>query len=59
MEVKPGYKQTEVGVIPEEWRAVARSATLRSDVDGAYELREPSSQRRTFDNAGHLADRTH
>jgi type I restriction enzyme S subunit len=22
MEVKPGYKQTEVGVIPEEWEAV-------------------------------------
>jgi type I restriction enzyme S subunit len=21
MEVKPGYKQTEVGVIPEEWNA--------------------------------------
>ena len=20
MEVKPGYKQTEVGVIPEDWR---------------------------------------
>ena len=21
MEVKPGYKQTEVGVIPEDWQA--------------------------------------
>ena len=27
MEVKPGYKQTEVGVIPEEWevQALARA----------------------------------
>ena len=23
MEVKPGYKQTEVGVIPEEWDVAA------------------------------------
>ena len=29
MEVKPGYKQTEVGVIPEEWEV---RATLRLSV---------------------------
>ena len=26
MEVKPGYKQTEVGVIPEEWDVSTLSA---------------------------------
>ena len=24
MEVKPGYKQTEVGVIPEDWEVYSR-----------------------------------
>ena len=28
MEVKPGYKQTEVGVIPEEWDAEATRMIL-------------------------------
>src|ERR1017187_3243885 len=28
MEVKPGYKQTEVGVIPKEWNAVSFSEIL-------------------------------
>ena len=23
MEVKPGYKQTEVGVLPEDWKVVS------------------------------------
>ena len=27
MEVKPGYKQTEVGVIPEEWECEATLAS--------------------------------
>jgi type I restriction enzyme, S subunit len=29
MEVKPGYKQTEVGVIPEDWQLRPFLATLR------------------------------
>jgi type I restriction enzyme S subunit len=29
MEVRPGYKQTEVGVIPEEWEVVALGELLR------------------------------
>ena len=29
MEVKPGYKRTEVGVIPEEWEAIPLGAALR------------------------------
>ena len=28
MEVRPGYKQTEVGVIPEEWDTVRPRQTL-------------------------------
>ena len=41
MEVKPGYKQTEVGVIPEDWEveplgelvAASRSASSSTDAD--------------------------
>ena len=33
MEVKPGYKQTEVGVIPEEWESLA-SVTLSRELSG-------------------------
>ena len=28
MELKPGYKQTEVGVIPEEWEASTKHGRL-------------------------------
>ncbi len=45
MEVRPGYKQTEVGVIPEDWEVVrlgesrslsngSSSALPSADVDG-------------------------
>ncbi len=33
MEVKPGYKQTEVGVIPEKWESVP-AATIGRFRDG-------------------------
>ena len=29
MDVKPGYKQTEVGVIPEDWEVVAAEKLSR------------------------------
>ena len=35
MELKPGYKQTEVGVIPEEWNVVPLSRTARRITRGA------------------------
>ena len=35
MEVRPGYKQTEVGVIPEEWKVVSLSRTARRITRGA------------------------
>ena len=31
MEVKPGYKQTEVGVIPEQWTAKPLGRCLTKD----------------------------
>ena len=36
MEVKPGYKQTEVGVIPEDWEVEASCSDRcqRSSADG-------------------------
>ena len=39
MEVKPGYKQTEVGVIPEEWEfgRLARCSSSSTDVLSAGE----------------------
>jgi len=35
MEVKPGYKQTEVGVIPEEWYVIPLSKTAKRITRGA------------------------
>ena len=35
MEVKPGYKQTEVGVIPEEWEVIPLSKTAKRITRGA------------------------
>lgn len=35
MEVKPGYKQTEVGVIPKEWKAISLSQTAKRISRGA------------------------
>ena len=31
MEMKPGYKQTEVGVIPEDWDVIQTSRLLQQD----------------------------
>jgi len=36
MEVNPGYKQTEVGVIPEEWDAIPLAGLCRSICDGTH-----------------------
>jgi type I restriction enzyme S subunit len=36
MEVKPGYKQTEVGVIPEEWKVRNLSDVSRKITDGDH-----------------------
>src|SRR6266404_2484745 len=36
MEVKPGYKQTEVGVIPEEWEVIPLAGLCRSICDGTH-----------------------
>ena len=36
MEVKPGYKQTEVGVIPEAWDVIPLAGLCRSICDGTH-----------------------
>ena len=45
MEVKPGYKQTEVGVIPEEWE-VEHLATCRDQSRWMARTAECDSTRR-------------
>ena len=42
MEVKPGYKQTEVGVIPEDWEV------CRSSIDTAATWFTRLRRQRTF-----------
>jgi type I restriction enzyme S subunit len=41
MEVKSGYKQTEVGVIPEDWRAEYLDRCVRSDAPICYGILMP------------------
>lgn len=36
MEVKPGYKQTEVGIIPQEWEVVALATQVKQHNSGIY-----------------------
>jgi type I restriction enzyme, S subunit len=50
MEVKPGYKQTEVGVIPEEWK-LTRFVSLGGVIDGDRGANYPSG--RDFSSDGH------
>ena len=50
MEVKPGYKQTEVGVVPEEWK-LTRFVSLGSVIDGDRGANYPSG--RDFSSDGH------
>jgi type I restriction enzyme S subunit len=48
MEVKPGYKQTEVGIIPQDWRLVSvrklvEEKTLEKPIDGNHGNIHPKS----------------
>ena len=40
MEVKPGYKQTEVGVIPEEWEVECALDELANSVRPWYDAQD-------------------
>jgi type I restriction enzyme S subunit len=42
MEVKPGYKQTEVGVIPEEWQCTRMSEIAKLESGHTPSKRQPS-----------------
>jgi type I restriction enzyme S subunit len=60
MEVKPGYKQTEVGVIPEEWevKTLGHICSFENG-DRSSNYPSPGSFRLSgipFINAGHVAD---
>lgn len=44
MEVKPGYKQTEVGVIPEEWDVSTLSRISSKITDGDHATPQRSKQ---------------
>jgi type I restriction enzyme S subunit len=50
MDVKPGYKQTELGLIPKEWK-IAELDTLGSVIDGDRGTNYPSSK--DFSESGH------
>ena len=39
MEVKPGYKQTEVGVIPEDWNVMHVRYLVRQGPKNGYSAR--------------------
>src|SRR5258708_5473290 len=41
MEVKPGYKQTEVGVIPEEWQVTPITSVLQKGTRITYGVVKP------------------
>ncbi len=41
MELKPGYKQTEVGVIPEEWDVRSLAETCSKITDGTHDTPTP------------------
>ncbi|MDZ4852274.1 MAG: restriction endonuclease subunit S [Pirellulaceae bacterium] len=47
MEVKPGYKQTEVGVIPEEWEVCRLSSLVVSGPKNGYSGRSGKDARGT------------
>src|SRR5438874_10297149 len=52
MEVRPGYKQTELGVIPEDWDAIPLSRTARRITRGASP--RPIDSRVWFDNVSSI-----
>ena len=45
MEVRPGYKQTEIGVIPEEWKVrPLGSVLLKGTLGGNYTNRDEETE---------------
>ena len=42
MEVKTGYKQTEVGVIPDDWEVLPFDATFQKAAAKNYQFRQRS-----------------
>lgn len=56
MEMTPGYKQTEVGVIPEEWEVFSLKGCCNKITDGTHDTPKPVSQGVPFLTAIHVKD---
>jgi type I restriction enzyme, S subunit len=56
MEVKPGYKQTEVGVIPEEWGVSSLEDCCKKITDGTHDTPRPVKTGVPFLTAIHVKD---
>jgi type I restriction enzyme, S subunit len=58
MEVKPGYKQTEVGVIPEEWDVRTLAESCAKITDGTHDTPTPVRSGVPFLTAIHIKENT-
>jgi type I restriction enzyme S subunit len=56
MEVKPGYKQTEVGVIPEEWEVLSLAEVCSKITDGTHDTPTPVRSGVPFLTAIHIKE---
>ena len=56
MEVRPGYKQTEVGVIPEEWDVRSLVELCSKITDGTHDTPTPVRTGRPFLTAIHIKE---
>jgi len=56
MELKPGYKQTDVGVIPESWEVATLRDCCKKITDGTHDTPRPVNQGIPFLTAIHVKD---
>ena len=56
MEVKPGYKQTEVGVIPEDWDVLSLAEVCSKITDGTHDTPTPVRSGVPFLTAIHVKE---
>ena len=54
--IQPGYKQTEVGVIPEDWEVNTLSECCSKITDGTHDTPKPVSQGIPFLTALHVKE---
>ena len=56
MELKPGYKQTEIGVIPEDWTIKTLKAVCLKITDGTHDSPKPTESGVPFLTAIHVKE---